>query len=260
MHDLLEHPLLRGLGDDRRWGVGAHAAGVLSPVAVQCALVVLGRRQRHHPLAVADRVVGRLLPLEQVLDHHPLPGRPEAPLAHHLVERPLGQGRARADADALAGRQAIGLHHAGTAPLADVRARRLQIVEAAESGVGNPVAGHELPGEGLAALETRHLPGRTEDGHAGLPQAVGHTVGEGILGTDHDQVDALFERRGGSDPRRHRPRPGEPGWPALPSRHCREPRRPVRRGGSARSSRPARALAPPNLRQAHASMGGLQLP
>jgi hypothetical protein len=53
------------------------------------------------------------------------------------------------------------------------------------------VARHELPGEGLAGLETRHRPGGPEDGHTGLPQQVGHTVGEGILGTDHDQVDAL---------------------------------------------------------------------
>ena len=76
--DLLEDALLDRRRDERGRRVGAHAARVLAAVAVEGALVVLRGGERHHVLAVADRVVRGLLADQHVLDDDALAGRAEA--------------------------------------------------------------------------------------------------------------------------------------------------------------------------------------
>src|SRR5262249_43457613 len=57
------------LGQKRSRRVSAHAAGVQALVAVQGALVVLGRRKQHGRLAVAKRMEGNLRPFQELLDN-----------------------------------------------------------------------------------------------------------------------------------------------------------------------------------------------
>ena len=190
--DLLEHPLLHRLGEHRGRRVGAHAPGVLAAVAVQRPLVILGGGERHDVLAVGERVVGSLLALEPLLDHDGCSGLAEAPRAHDLFEGGLGLGGRVADRHPLAGGQAVGLHDAGAAERAHVSARRLLLAEDLELRTGNPVARHELPGEGLAPLEPSGRPRGAEDGDPRLLQKIREPRGERVFGPHHDGVRRLL--------------------------------------------------------------------
>ncbi len=74
-----------GRAEARHRRVAAHAAGVRSLVAVEDPLVVLGRRQRHDVLAVAERQQRELLALEELLQDHG--GLAEALLGEEDVDR-----------------------------------------------------------------------------------------------------------------------------------------------------------------------------
>ncbi len=114
LDDLVDH-LRRELRHGR---VGAHASGVRSRVVVSEPFEILGRGERRRAGAVGHDEDGRLLALEQLLDHDRVP------------ERPGPRQRLRdlllrlADEDALARREPVGLDHAGCACLLERRGRR----------------------------------------------------------------------------------------------------------------------------------------
>ncbi len=69
--------------DSRR--EGAHAAGVRPLIAVEGALVVLGRAENKRGPAVAQREEARFLACEEFLDHDLGRGGAEAPAQHASI-------------------------------------------------------------------------------------------------------------------------------------------------------------------------------
>ena len=83
-HDAFENSFFDRLVHHRRRRIRPHPAGIFAPIAIEQALVVLGRRQGDKALAIADGIVRGLFTLEPILDNHPAPGLAEAPIFHHL--------------------------------------------------------------------------------------------------------------------------------------------------------------------------------
>src|SRR5437016_4089402 len=121
--DLLHDLGLERRRDDGCRRVGAHAAGVRALVAVEDALVVLGRRERHDRRPVRERHERDLVALEELLDDHAAAGVAEEPSPHELVDRLLGLGDRAADEDALAAGEAVRLDDDGRTDLVRVAGR-----------------------------------------------------------------------------------------------------------------------------------------
>jgi hypothetical protein len=110
---------------------------------------------------------------------------------HEVPHGPLGLGTVIADADALAGGEAVGLHDVG-------RGEAVQRVEGLVVVAARPVArrrhaggGHDLLGERLRPLDARAGLVGPEDRDVGRAQAVGHPGDQRCLRTDDDEVDRL---------------------------------------------------------------------
>ncbi len=189
----VEHRPDRGLGrrvDGGHGCVRAHTAGVRTGVAVAGPLVVAAERQRHHPLAVAEREGGHLRAFEQLLHHDDRAGGAEGPLHEAAPDRGDRIVAVRCHHHALAGREAVGLHHGTSAELVDERARLLDVVEAPGAGRGDAAALQEFLREGLRSLETRCRGGRPEDDDAARVQRVGQPADQRELGADDDEIRA----------------------------------------------------------------------
>ena len=180
----------------RRWRprqrrVGPHTAGVESGVVVTDPLEVLGRAEGHDGRPVADAEDGHLGPVEELLDDEAPVGLGETGAS--VLER-LG-ARVRDD-DALAGGQPVVLDDVRGAERVesglDLVHRRAHVGEGSRH-VGR---GHDLLGEGLAALETSGLRGGPEDGEAGRPAVVGDTGDERRLGPHDDELDLVLAGEG----------------------------------------------------------------
>ena len=108
----------------------------------------------------------------------------------------------RADRDALAGREPVGLDHARAAELVDgARARTRR--RCRSSGARRRHAGgqHELLRERLGALDERGARRRAEDRDARAPQRVAEPEHERQLGPDHDEpgLEVVGERDEAAD-------------------------------------------------------------
>ena len=103
-HDAIAHRRV----DDRRRRIGAHAAGIRPLVAIECPLVVLGRRHRQRRFAVAEREKRRLFAGEKFLDDKFGAGLAQAAAKHH-VDCGFGLGDSLRHDHALAGGQPVGL-------------------------------------------------------------------------------------------------------------------------------------------------------
>jgi hypothetical protein len=171
--------------------VGAHAAGVLAPVAVERALVVLCRRQTHEVLAVGDRVERGLFAEEALLDDDAASRLAEAPVAHRLCDRLAGLRGIVADGHTLARREPVRLHDQGTVLGGDPAVGLGGLLEDAEVRGRNPVARHERLRERLAPLELSRLRARTEDRHPQRADTVGDPRDEWVLRTHDDEARAL---------------------------------------------------------------------
>jgi hypothetical protein len=209
-------------------GVGAHAAGVRSLIAVEDALVVLGRRHRHGPLAVAQREQGKLLALEVLLDEHARV--PEPPFHEHRLERGARLVLVGRDDHALARGQPVGLED----DRIGVDRRQSLLHVAHERGGRRGYSGglHDLLRERLGPLEARGVGRRPEGGHARLAQRVDEP---------RPRAAPRARRRRGRRPRRA---------PPPPARRRRPPRP---RGAARRRPRSRRCLAPPGPRATAAS-------
>jgi hypothetical protein len=175
--------------------VGAHAAGVRSLIAVEDALVVLRRRHRHGPLAVAQREQGELLALEVLLDEHARVA--EAPFHEHCLERGTGLVPAGRDDDALARGQPVGLEDDRVS--VDRGQPVLHVAHEGGGRGGHPGGLHDLLGERLGSLEARGGGRRAEGRHPRLAQCVDEPGHERRLRPHDDEVDGLVARR------RHQP-------------------------------------------------------
>ena len=185
-------------------GVGAHAAGVRTAVAVADALEVLGRQQGHRGRAVVEDEEGALLAGQSLLNDDAPPGLAEGgPGELGLHVRP-GFCDGLRHQHALAGGQPVGLDHPGPGQALEVGQRlgALGGVEGGVAGRGHAGVGQDLLHEGLRALQAGPVGTGSHDGAPVGPQAVGQPVDQRGLGPDHHQVGLdLFGRR-----RRHRDR------------------------------------------------------
>ena len=109
---LLDHRKPVGRNNGRR-AVGAHAAGVRAPVAVEDALVVLRTRQQDGVLAVNHREDGTLFSVKELLDQDLRAGGAELVGDEHVVDRGLGVRHCLGDDNALAGGQSVRLDDNG---------------------------------------------------------------------------------------------------------------------------------------------------
>ncbi len=154
----------------------AHAAGVRAAVAVVGALEVLRDRERARRDAVAEREHRHLGPLEQLLDDE----RAGEPV--ELGEPGRDLGLRRADDDALAGGEPVGLEHARRHRLGERRRGR------------HARGGHHVLRERLRALDRRGGARRAEHRDPDRAEHVGEARDERHLGADDDEID--LERAG----------------------------------------------------------------
>ena len=173
--------------------VAPHPARVRALVAVEDALVVLRRRERHRTLAVAEREQRELLALEELLQDHL--GLAEALLTEEHVDGVAGLALVLGDDHALAGREHVGLQHGGIRGAGEVRRRLLAVAEHHVRGGGHAAVAHQLLGVCLRALDARRRAGRPEGGDAGGAQGVNEACHERRLGAHDDEIDLTLPGR-----------------------------------------------------------------
>ena len=215
--EALEHLVRQVVAGEGDGAPGTHAAGVGADVAVAHPLEVLGGGQGHGALAVAHDEHRRLGAGEALLDDHG-PTRGAERRARELVGHVgLGLGQGLGDQHALAGGQAVGLHHVEAGQGAQEGDRRLDLGEHAVAGGGDPGVAHQVLHEGLGPLQPGAVGAGAEHQPARGPQPVGQAVDQGLLGADHEQVGVELLGRGGH-------RPGIPGLPGVTTTSAVRPR------------------------------------
>ena len=125
-------------GQERRWRISAHAAGVQALVAVQRAFVVLRRRKQFRRFAVAERVQGNLHAFEKFLNDHVRARRAKGLADHDFVHGLFRLGHVGANQNAFAQREAVGFHHAFAASAGGKFLRGGNVVERSGAAVGMP--------------------------------------------------------------------------------------------------------------------------
>ena len=182
--------------DDRGGRIRAHAAGVGALVAVEQAFVVLAGGQCQHVAAISHHDEAGFLAGQEGLDHDArrvlavLAAAGEV-IAQELVDGRMGLGHCLGHHHALAGRQAVGLHHDGRALTADVVLGGCRVGEGLVGGRGDAVALHEGLGEVLGRFQLgRRLRG-PEDGQPLLAEGIDNALGQRCLGTHHGERQIL---------------------------------------------------------------------
>ena len=97
--------------DDVGSGIGAHAAGVGTGVAIAGTFVVLGCDQWRHALAVADDEKRKFVALKALFEYNTRTCFAQHPAAEHFSRHPCGFLFTVGDDHALARGQSIGLYH-----------------------------------------------------------------------------------------------------------------------------------------------------
>ncbi|MDT4815202.1 hypothetical protein FQZ97_482260 [compost metagenome] len=181
------------LGSDHRGRrVGAHAAGVRAGIAVADALVVLAGGHGQHVLAVDHDDEAGFLAVEELLDHHPRTGVTEGVAGEHVAHGVFGFVQGHGDDHALARGQAVGLDHDGRALLFQVGQRRLDFGEVLVVGGGDLVAGQEVLGEGLGALQLGRAGSGAEDGELAAAEQVDHAFHQRRFRADDGELHVLL--------------------------------------------------------------------
>ncbi len=170
MHPVDERFGLRGADPGNRC-VRSHATGVRALVSVECPLEVLSGYQRDSLSPVAQREQRDLRPVEKLLHDHVVPGVAEG--AERLFDLALGA----ANVDALAGREAVGLHDA----------RRPREREAPSGGYSR--CRHDVFANALEPSIRAAAPPGPKTSEAEAAQRVGQAENERHLRPDHDEID-----------------------------------------------------------------------
>ena len=128
------------------------------------------------------------------------PASPKRPASIASRGRDGFVGR-RADHDALAGREAVGLDHDRRAAARAPRPRRsVASVNVRIGGGRDAVARAEILGEGLGALELRRRAARAEAAQAGRRERVDDAEHQRRLGADDGEVDGFSRARSATSP------------------------------------------------------------
>ena len=149
--------------------------------------------KRHDGPARHQGQHAQLLALEPLFDDDLPAGGAAELLAHHdAFDGGQGLFGGRADDDALAGGQAVGLDDDGILARLDVVAGRVGVVEDAELGGRHVGVAHELLGEHLARLQLGRLLRRPEDAQPRLVEDVDDALRQRVFRADDGQADLLL--------------------------------------------------------------------
>ncbi len=171
----------------------AHPTGVRPFVVVEHSLVVLRRQEGDEILAVGDDEERDFRSCQHLLEHDACPGIAKAAIDHGGVHGGFGRRTIRRHHHALAGGQAVGLHHQRITKFSGADGGRCFFRARADPVVrgGHAVARHEVLGEGLAGLELGGGAGRAEHAPAFGGQPVGEPASERSFRAHHGEVDPL---------------------------------------------------------------------
>ena len=178
-HDLGDEPGRR----PRQRRVGAHPSGVRPGVAVADPFEVLCGGERDDGAPVGEAEQRHLGAVEVLLDDDPAVGAVQAGGC-------VGEGGVGGVGDdhALAGGQPVILDHVGGAERVEGPTHLVEGGAHARHRRGHARRGHDLLGEGLAALQSGGLRGRSEAGDAAAADGIGGPRDQRHLGADHDEV------------------------------------------------------------------------
>ena len=166
----------------------AHAAGVQSYIPIADALMVHGRRHGNDGLSVGKGQHGHLRPGEEFLDNDAFAALSEPAVKHHFPYGVLRPVIAFCYYHALAKRKAVRLDD-DRKPLSPCIGNGLVAVRKGLVRCGrNAVFLHQLLGKGLAALDDSGAPGRPEARNAHLPEPVGQSHCQRIVGNDGGKI------------------------------------------------------------------------
>ena len=138
---------------------------------------------------IHDTDEARFLALQDVLDHHPLAGRPERPVAKRRLESTDRLVHRLRHGDSLPSREPVRLDHDGRAPQAHVIRGGVETVEGLVAGGGNAMSFEKRLRECLRALETRGGRARTETGEAFARERIGDACDERRFRADDGEPD-----------------------------------------------------------------------
>ncbi len=192
--------------------VRAHAPGVGALVVVVDALEVLGRRQRRDAMAITQHEQRTLGAHQSFFDHDASPGVAEALPRQLRGDVGLGLFERVGDEYALAGGEAVGLHHPRPGQVAQEGLGRFGVVEGPVAGRGHAGLGQDRLHERLRSFEAGSVGAGAEHETAVGAQLVGQAVHQRLLGADHEQVGVdVFRRIGGDGDGKARAGEGEVG-------------------------------------------------
>ncbi len=164
-----------------------HAARIRTPVAVECAFVIFGARQRQDMFAVAKDKQTRLLAFEKFLDDD------SRTIARgNAGNRRFGQRGRRGDDDAFALRQSVSLDDQRMRARDGIGDGGVAIVEACEISRRNVIRAAEVFQETLGAFEQCALRARPQRLDASSFQLVPEPRDKGRLGTDDDKINGVL--------------------------------------------------------------------
>ena len=174
--------------DDRRRRIGAHAAGVGSLIAVVAALVVLRGGERQHLAVGCDDDEARLpRRLQEFLDDDACAGGAEA--CRRTCRGRLDRRVMRlADHDALAGREAVGLDHQGSALRPDEAGIEAAARERARSRRSVCGAAAKNPWRKPSIPPAGRPPGSARSTRARGREAIDDAGHQGSFGSDDGQT------------------------------------------------------------------------
>ena len=105
---------------DRRWRVGAHAAGVGSFIVVEDTLVILRRCQRQNMLAVGQHHERSFFAVQKFFDHKFVAGLTEGLAHENLIDGGFGFREALANDHAFAAGETVGFDDVGRFLLGEI--------------------------------------------------------------------------------------------------------------------------------------------
>ncbi|GAV36827.1 hypothetical protein ROTAS13_04516 [Roseomonas sp. TAS13] len=213
---------LERLGEGRGGGIGAHAAGVRTGVAIADALVILRPDQGQGMAAVAEGEEGDLLADQAFLDQDRGARRAVDAAIQHVGDGGLGLLQRGGHHHALAGGEAVGLDHDRCALRPDIGHGLGTVGEAGPFGPRHAGGFGDLAGEALGALQPRRGGGGAEAADARLGAGIGQAQGQRRLGADHHEVHLLLLRQGelpGDVLGRHGQAFGDPRDPGVAGGH-----------------------------------------
>ena len=183
----------------RSRAVGAHATRVRALVVVKDALVVLGRRENHVVLAVANHEDGGFFAVHEFFNHDRLAGFAKHGLvAEHFFDSVVRFLVGHADDGALARSEARRLHHDRSRVFGEELLGGGEIGEGLEGCRRHVVLLHDILAEGLGAFERGSSRSRAESAQPATAEFIHHASDQRNFGADDREVN-LFGNREVSD-------------------------------------------------------------